>query len=1159
MALRSCKRLFHSPCARRVAIGLSLAVVFTVFASAQNTNGRIIGTVTDTQGAAISGAKISVTNTGTNVLSDTVTNNEGYYQVLQLPVGSYTVTVEHAGFAKSVTAATPLDINQSLRIDIHLKPGSVMETVQVEAEAAQVETVNATLGATVTGATIQNLPLNGRNTLDLALTQPGVMPIADDIGTYGTSNGGSNGNGGISVAGGRGDAVTYLLDGGLNNRTTSNQVVFNPNPEAIEEFRLLENNYTAEYGRNGGGTVTEVIKSGTNAIHGSLFDYLRNDAFNANDYINNSLGNPRPVLKRNQFGGTVGGPISIPKLVDGKDRFFFFFGYQGQRQTQTVNQGFVATYTPDQLTGDFSNFQGAGPDPGVVAFLQSHPYYQSDPAKQSQAIIDPTKIDPVAQKYIAAGLIPSSSSGQVFPQASQKDDVNQYLGKFDFYATRNDRIAVTLGYNKEPVINPFFGANVTGFSAANTTWDYFGNIGYTKTLSAAALNELHVTAQRWYQSAIPSSHPPNLAQLGINVQSDDPFGPATLSFASGMTVGFDPNVHWKADNNYAISDTLSWNRGRHSFKFGGRFGIMQENTVYAYQTNGIFYFSGPFGIGSGNDLADFLFGASDEYDEYSKAPSNEHQKQYAVFAQDEWKASSRLTLTFGLRYEYTTPQADTHGYSFSILPGAQSVKFPNAPLGFVVPGDPGAPRGWYFPDHRDLAPRLGFAWDPMGDGRTSVRGGAGIFFDTLNGWMSDWATDEAPWAGGAAVVQDPTLSSNPLPPDGPSTILSHPYESAQSVDPFPSQIPPPSNIDFYAAGFLPRLGPGNNFVDIHLKTPYIYQYNLSVERQVANGLMAELGYAGSSSHNLLTWVDQNPMVLGTTNRILNQSQGLASNTYGFMPTFAGLNNANYNGLLASLTKRQTEVPILGNVFFTLAYTWSHNLDNGSGFNSRISSIPYYNHHEFYGNSDFDLRQRFTLSGGWELPFAKAWSNGPKRLTSGWSLYPIFFIQSGIPLDFTAGLRQHSGDPGPSGAGDGEVVRADQMVASVQTLNPRRVQTFTRSDTGQVVTGNFWFDPNSFQNDACITVTGNCPIGFYGTYRRNSFHGPGRTNLDIALEKSTNLVGEKTKLLFRVEAFNIFNHAEFRPPSGASVVSATLGQITGTYDPRILQLALKLTF
>jgi hypothetical protein len=1162
MALRTCTRFFHSPCARRVANTLSFAVFLAVFASAQNTNGRIIGTVADTQGAAIAGAKVTVTNTGTNVASDSVTNNEGYFQVLQLPVGSYTVAVEHAGFAKSVTAPTPLDINQSLRIDVHLKPGSIITTVQVAAEAAQVETVNATLGATVTGAPIQDLPLNGRNTLDLALTQPGVLPIADDIGTYGTSNGGSNGNGGISVAGGRGDSVTYLLDGGLNNRTTSNQVVFNPNPEAVEEFRLLENNYTAEYGRNGGGTVTEVIKSGTNSIHGSLFDYLRNDAFNANTFINNELGLARPVLKRNQFGGTVGGPITVPHLVDGKDRFFFFFGYQGQRQTATLTPpgtSVVSTYTPAELAGDFSNFQSAGPDPGVIAFLQSHPYYQSDPAKQSQAIIDPTKIDPVAQKYIAAGLLPTSPTGQINPQAAAKDDVNQYLGKLDFYATRNDRISLTLGYNKEPILNPFFGANIPGFSAATTTWDYFGNIGYTKMITAATLNELHVTTQRWYQTAIPSSHPPNLAALGIQVQSDDPFGPATLSFASGMTVGFDPNVHWKADNNYAISDTLSWNHGRHTLKFGGRFGIMQENTVYAYQTNGIFFFSGPFGIGSGNDLADFLFGASDEYDEFSKAPSNEHQKQYALFGQDEWKAASRLTLTFGLRYEYTTPETDTHGFSFSIVPGRQSVRFPGAPVGFLVPGDPGAPRGWYFPDRRDLAPRFGFAWDPFGDGRTSVRGGVGLFFDTLNGWMSDWATDEPPWAGGAAVVQDPTLPTNPLPPNGPSTILSHPYESAQATDPFPSQIPPPSNINFFDAGFLPRLGPGNNFVDIHLKTPYIYQYNLSVQRQIANGLMAEVGYAGSSSHNLLTWVDQNPMVLGTTNRILNQSQRLPSDTYGFMPTFAGLNNANYNGLLASLTKRQTDVPVLGNVFFTVAYTWSHNLDNGSGFNSRIASIPYYNHHQFYGNSDFDLRQRFTLSGGWEFPFAKAWPNGPKRLTSGWSLYPIFFVQSGIPLDFTAGLHQHSGDPGPSGAGDAEIVRADQTVSSVQTFNPRRVQTFTLAGTNQQVTGNFWFDPNSLQNDSCITVTGNCPIGFYGTYRRNSLHGPGRANLDLALEKSTNLVGERAKLLFRVEAFNIFNHAEFRPPADTSVLSGTFGQIGGTYDPRILQLALKLTF
>ena len=1143
-------RISRSSCAKWFLLSVITTLVSGVAVYAQDANGRVIGTVTDPQGAAIAGAKITVANVGTNVVSDTVTNDEGYYQVLQLPVGSYTVAAEHVGFAKVVTVAAALDIGQALRIDVHLRPGSVVETVQVDAQATQVETVNATLGATVTGAEIQNLPLNGRNTLDLALTQPGVVPIADDIGTYGTSNGGSNGYGGISVAGGRGDSVTYLLDGGLNNRTTSNQVVFNPNPEAVEEFRLMENNYTAEYGRNGGGTVSVVLKSGTNGLHGSLFDYLRNDALNANDFFDKAIGNPRLVLKRNQFGGTIGGPIALPKIVDGRDRLFFFFGYQGQRQTQTVGSGgAVTTYTPAELTGDFSNFLSAGPDPGVVDFLNTHPYYQSDPAKRNQAIIDPTKINPVAQAYIAAGLLPTSPSGQVLPQGSEKDDVNQYIGKFDYNATHNDHISLSIGYNKEPVNNPFFGANVTGFSAADTTWDYFGNIAYTKTISPTTLNEFHVTAQRWYQTTFPSSHPPANAQLGINVNSDDPFGPASLSFATGMTVGFDPNVHWKADNNYAISDALTWNRGRHTWKFGGRFGIMQENTVYAYQTNGIFYFSGAEGIGSGNDLADFLFGASDEFDQFSKAPSNEHQKAYAVFAQDEWRATSRLTLTLGLRYEYTTPETDTKGYSFSILPGVQSTRFPDAPLGFVVPGDPGAPRGWYFPDHKNLSPRFGFAWDPFGNGKTSVRGGGGMFFDTLNGWMSDWATDEAPWAGGAVVVQDPTLPTNPLPANGPSTILAHPYESAQSPDPFPSQIPPPSNVNFADAGFLP-LGPGNNFVDIHLKTPYIYQYNLSVQRQLANGLMAEIGYAGSSSHNLLTWTDQNPFVLGTSTRILNQGQ--PTTPFGYMPTFAGLNNANYNGLLTSLTKRGTDVPILGNVFFTLAYTWSHNLDNGSGFNSRITSIPFYNHHQFYGNSDFDLRQRFTLSGGWELPFAKAWSSGPKRLTSGWSLYPIFFVQSGIPLDFTAGTRQRSGDPGPSGAGDGELIRADQTVSSVQTFDPHRVQTFNGTP------GNYWFDPNSFQPDPCIGA-GACPLGFYGTYRRNSFHGPGRANLDLALEKSTNFIGERTKLMFRVEAFNIFNHTEFRPPSSGSSLSGTFGQITGTYDPRILQLALRLTF
>ena len=1114
-------------------------------ASAQTATGRIIGTATDAQGAAIAGTKITVTNTSTNVSWNTVTNADGFYQVLDLPVGTYTVTAEREGFSKVVTAGQSLDINQALRIDIRMKVGSLSDVVKVEAQAAQVETISPTIGGTVTGAPIQNLPLNGRNTLDLALTQPGVVPIADDLGTYGTSNGGSNGFAGISVAGARGDAVTYLLDGGLNNRVTSNQVVFNPNPEAVEEFRLMENNYTAEFGRNGGGTISEVIKSGSNSLHGSLYDYMRNDAFNASDFFDNAQGNPRPVLKRHQFGGTVGGPITLGKLVNGKDRFFFFFAYQGQRQTATENQGFVTTYTPAQLTGDFSNGGTPGncpnADPSVAAFLQGNSFYQSNSASAACAIIDPTKIDPVAQKYVAAGLIPTSPSGQVFPLGSRKDDVNQYVGKFDFYATQNDRISLTLGSNKEPILNPFFGANVPGFTSASTTWDYFANIGYTKTISPTTLNEFHATGQRWSNTAVPTSHPPLPSALGININSDAALGPPNVYFNSGLSIGFDPNVNWKADNTYALTDTLTWNRGRHTLKLGGRFAIMQENSVYAYQTNGSFWLYGPGSVGSGNDLADFLFGAVDEYYQASKAPSNEHQRQYSAFAQDEWKVTSRLTLTLGFRYEYTSPETDKRGFSFTILPGLQSTRFVNAPTGLVFPGDKGAPKGWYFPDHKNFAPRIGFAWDPFGNGKTSLRGGFGLFYDTLNGWMSDWATDEPPFAGSADLFFNPS-------PNAANTTMSDPYGTAGSPDPFPSQIPPPQNVDFNALGLIPFGFGSNNFVDPHLKTPYIYQYNLSVQRQLGNGLMAEVGYAGSSSHKLLTWLDANPYILGTTNRVLVPN-------FGYLTTFAGMNNANYNGLLTSLTKRETDVRYLGNVFFTLSYTWSHNLDNGSGFNSRNTQIASYNHHVLYGNSDFDIRQRLTFSGGWELPVAKAWTNGPTRLTTGWSLFPIVFAQSGIPLDALSGRHENQGGPGPSGAGDGEIVRADQVTPSIRTFDPHQLQTL--NTINGPVTANFWFDPSDFRLDPCIAA-GNCPLGFYGTFRRNSFRGPRRVNFDLALEKATNLVGERTKLIFRVEAFNILNHTEFRPPSG-SFTSGTFGQITGTYDPRILQLALKLTF
>ena len=387
-----------------------LLLFFAAYLSAQTATGRIIGDVFDESGAAVAGAKITVTNVLTNIHWQTTSIPDGSYQVLDLPIGRYSVAAEHEGFAKAVTMMQELEINQTLHIGVRLKVGSVDETVTVEGAAAQVETASPTVGGTVTGAPIRNLPLNGRDTLDLALTQPGVLPSSGS-----PLSGSGVPTGKFTIAGGHDNSISYLLDGGSNTSVTYGLPVVDPNPDTIAEFRILTNNYTAEYGRSGGGIVLQVMKSGTSQLHGTAYDYLRNDAFNANNFFNKSDAanrQPRPVLKRNQFGGTIGGPILIPHVYDGKDDFFFFFGYQGQRQNSTVVGPLFSTFTPAELAGNFSQTgPHGGPDPKVAAFLESHPFFQANPVLAAQAIIDSAKIDTVAENYIRAGLLPTTANG----------------------------------------------------------------------------------------------------------------------------------------------------------------------------------------------------------------------------------------------------------------------------------------------------------------------------------------------------------------------------------------------------------------------------------------------------------------------------------------------------------------------------------------------------------------------------------------------------------------------------------------------------------------------------------------------------------------------------------------------------------------------------
>ena len=1157
--MQTCARPVRSQCVLTLLVLLGACVVPVM---SQDATGRIIGVVTDPTGSLVPRAKVTVTNVATGAKTETTSGEDGSYQALLLPIGAYTVAAEAPGFRRTVTGNEQLEINQSLKVDIKLEVGATSETVQVEANASGVETVNATLGASVTTSQIVKAPLNGRNVMDLATLLPGVIP-----GVAGTST--TAGGTSFSIAGARTDSITFILDGGVNNNLLSNAAVLNPNPDAVEEFRILTSNYTPEYGRNAGGIISVVTRSGSNDFHGSAYDYVRNSVFNANSFFNNELGLPKDTLKRNQFGATVGGPVLLPKF-NGRNRLFFFVAYQGQRLSQLQNTAKNQVFTPAELNGDFSHSNAAqnGPDPNVVKFLQQNSFFQPNPALAAQGIIAPSKINSIAQNYIKAGLLATSPTGFLVGQGSFTDSRDELTEKVDLVITQNDRLSVTLGSSRNPQLQPFNTAAYTpGYPDNYFVNHYYGSANYTKAFSPNIINEFRFTAQRNQGlQAVPATKLPSPSALGVGITSDDPTGPPILGFlGSGTTAGFSPQGPTALiDNTYIWSDTFTWTKGRHGIKAGFSYTPYQNNTVYDFYVNGEFYFYGTSGGSfSQNDRADFLMGLPDEYSQFPRAPSNIRTHNLAGFLQDEWKVRKNLTLTLGMRYEYSSPKIDTQGRSFSLAYGQQSTRFPNAPVGLLFPGDPQAPAGSNFPDKNDWAPRFGFAWDPKGDGKMSIRGGFGVFYDILKGEDNLQFNGQAPFFGFADLIF-PALSGNPT---SESNYLSQPFVATGQPNPFPSQ-PPPSNLNFKAKGFLPIGGSGVYFVDPHLRTPYIYQYNLDVQREIFANTTLDVAYIGSDSHKLTGLVDSNPFVLGTTQRLFDTQSPSSPASFSYLDTFANVANAHYNSLALGVRKRMTDTKYFGSIDYQFSYTYGKSIDNASGFRSRDSRVPAYNWGQFRAVSDFDLTNVISFAATWELPFAKAWADGPHRLTHGWTLYPIVSYRSGSPLDVLAALSRTRTKAGPSGAGDPNLVRAN-LVSQITFPN---IKTYETASNGR--NGNFYFDPAAFERASLLALYNNNgavtnpALRTYGTLGRNAFRGPDRTNVNFTIGKITDLYGERTKLEIRADFFNLFNHAEFSNPN-TTITSGSFGQISSTgvlnsgtagdQQPRVIQLSARFTF
>ena len=1129
-------------------VGKLLVVVMlaSAFAFSQQITGNIRGNISDPTGAIVQNATVTATQTETGLSRTAASDNAGNFVILELPVGHYRIEVSAKGFRQYLREGVMLDVNETASIPVRLAVGGDGEKVEVEADAELIQPTVTSLGQVVNEKDIVDLPLDGRDFSKLGLLQPGVVPLTPGLLEASGGSAGLRAREPYSVNGQRPESNNFLIDGANNFNGVDGGFVLTPPIDAIEEFRIITHNSNAEFGNTLGSTTNIVTRSGTNGVHGTLWEFLRNDMFDATKYP----ATTKQYLKRNQFGGSIGGPIH-------RDRTFFFGFYEGFRN----HEGDTQISTVPSLAergGDFSQlcktgFFTSGPftgfcqdtDPNTgqpihtlfnVFLNQPYPFNQMPAPNQA----DLSSMSPFSLNLLSMFPAPDAGSLNTFTSTQPLRDQSDDFGiRIDHYLTSADNLNFRYMFSQGSHFVPFppGGASVPGFPVTTDQRAQNFVAQETHTFSPSMVGVLRLSYLR--NKFLFGQHTNNTTPLSLGFQYQPSLaaavGPPFIQVNGYTDVG-NPITGPRNTYENAIdaSGSISWIHGAHELKFGGGYEHLDVNVLQGIATNGFFVFV-PFPVTDA--FASFLWAHPVVFlqgrGDFSRGIRGWSLNGYG---QDTYKLNRRVTLNYGLRYDLPTPYTEIHNRQTLWIPGRQSTVMPSAPAGLLYPGDKGVPAGLIQTDKKAFAPRIGIAVDPTGTGNWLITSAYGIFYEPY-------------YTGQGGPLQAP-ISAPPYL-QTPQVPLSFFYNFP---DPFNNNPPQPGQ-------FTPALT--NLTLSPNLKLPYSQDWDLNIQRSLGHDFLFEIGYVGTKGTRLPRFIEGNPAIYipGTSGGQPISSSGNADQrrqysgctladppsqcVYSSTGLIASIADSAYNALETSLRKR------LGHgVSFLASYTWSKSIDDASSFNMTGSAAkPVAGENDLAqdpfnlaaerGRSLFDSRHRFVFSYEWSLPFFKDAHGWQHQAFGGWQLNGIATVMSGTPFTVF----------------DSNDVSVQGSAPEITGFSANRPNLVAGQDPNAGPHNRTaWLNANAFQR---ITQDPNSPVQQFGSAGRNIAQGPGYANWDFSAFKNFR-VTEGKELQFRAELFNFLNHTNLRLPD-SDISSPTFNQILDANPSRQIQLALKFLF